>query len=264
MSNIDSRITNGMVIPQAEGVDWLFDGHEESRFAAGIIMLGETAVAGLDGARDAYMMLRGRVYATQTRMVSQDRLVQTGPQAGAELPDEDDARSIHFGVFENAGNIKRMVACMRHIRKTGEDPRPLPIEKFFPEAFQQPATLDSFEVSRYIQRHEDRKLQNSITFPLFAKALMFALSHSDEPAYGVVEEDVERRLRDGAGVPMERVAEPMLVPEYAADNLGFVIDLREMANRYGINEAAIDASREYEREFHYFGTTAPVPEATAA
>ena len=263
MSRINEAITNEMVIPEVQGLGWLFEGREDSRFAAGVIMLGETALEGFEGAKNAYMMLRGQVYVTQTRMVSEERLVQTGPEAGSEIPDEDDVRSVHFGVFENLGSVIRMVGSQRHIRKTLEDPRPLPIENFFPTAFCEPAKPGSFEVSRYIQRHEDVSLQDSLTFPLLRTAVLYALSHSDEPAYGVVEEGLERKLRDRASVPLRRIAEPMMVPDYAADNLGIVIDLHEMARRYGISQEVIAAAKEREQSFHYFGKT-PAPNTTAA
>lgn len=253
MSNLNPHITNEMVIPVAEGLNWLFNGHEDKRFATGIFMLGETALEGFDGAKDAYMMLRGRVYSDQTRMMSPDHLVQSGPQKGAELADEDDERSVHFGVFENKGDVVRLVGCMRHIKKSQQHPRILPIEDFFPEVFQEKeASLGSFEVSRYIQRHENPRVQAALTIPLLGGALKHALAKSEEPAYGVVEQGLERYLLK-IGVPLTRLANPVLVPRYAADNLPIEIDLLKMAHVFKIGARAIMEAQANELAFSYFG-----------
>jgi N-acyl-L-homoserine lactone synthetase len=194
-------------------------------------------------------------------MIDASKLVQEGPNAGSEMPDEDDARSVHFGVLENLGDAVRLVGSMRHIVKGQNSDAPLPVELFFPQAFQDgdgKAPVGSFEVSRYIQRHEDLALQQLMTKPLLGKALTFALARGEEPAFGVVEEALERRLMK-VGVPLKRIADPMMVPEYAADNLGIQIDLHEMGRRFGINPKVIAAARRQENQFTYFGTAPHIP-----
>lgn len=257
MSRINPNITNDMVIPTVENASWLFERNPDARFAVGIIAVGNEVMPGMQSIHDGYMMLRGRVYATQTRMISDDHLVESGPQKGAEKTDPDDERSVHFGVLENLGDEGvRFVGCQRHIKKNDQYPEVLPIEQFFPGVFKHaPATPGSFEASRYIQRHPDPRLQDAMTVPLFTKALTYALARSEEPAYGVVEEPVEEKL-SRIGLPITRIAEPLLVPEYGANNLGLVIDLPEMARRYGVSKEVIENARRHEFEFNFFGTVA--------
>lgn len=238
MSNLDTRISNGMVIPSVKGAEYVFGRTRGPALAVGLIAVGHEIMPGAEPIHDAYMMLRGRVYHAQTRMIKADRVVQDGPQAGAELPDGDDGRAFHFGMLERTEEEKiRLVGIERHISKSEETPEPLPIELFFPGAFKRgksPAPHRSVEVSRFVLRHEDPMVQKMLAGPQFGFTLTHALASGSRTAYGVVEPKIRDRLIE-IGVPLQEIAKPKMVREYGAPNLAFSIDLTEMANRFRID-----------------------------
>jgi N-acyl-L-homoserine lactone synthetase len=234
MSHIDTSVTNTEVIPVFE-TD-LFDGHEESRFAIGIIALGDEITPGCEAEFGAYLRLRAKVYADQTNMIGKDQVREDGTET-----DVDDSRSIHFGLFEQHAIGARAVGAIRIIMKTEEDDRPLPIEDFFPDTFADgKAPVGAVEASRYIARHESAAIQETLSTPLFSGVLAFVSAHNLGPLYGVVEPKVEKSLTS-KGVPLERVAEPVFVPEYNADNLGILVDSDEHVRRIFGREPGVRA-----------------------
>jgi N-acyl-L-homoserine lactone synthetase len=251
MSNIDTSIKNEAVIPTVDSR--LFEGHEDARFAVGMLAIGNEVLSGFDDEYYGYLKLRARVYVDQTRMISPDLVRPDGTET-----DEDDARSVHFGLLERAERGARVIGGLRLITKTEEDNRPLPIEEFFPDVFgDDPAPLMATEASRYIVRHEDPAVQRRLSDPLFTAAVSFIIAHRLGPTYGVVEEGVEASLRM-KGIPLKRVADPKFVPEYAADNLGIEIDtdmLAQLTERR--RPGAIAEMLAREGDFVYFDTAAP-------
>jgi N-acyl-L-homoserine lactone synthetase len=217
MSDIDRSITNGEVIPVFE-TD-MFDGQEGSRFAIGIIAVGDEVTPGCEDAFDAYLRLRAKVYADQTRMISKDQVREDGTEM-----DADDSRSVHFGVFEQHELGARAVGSIRLIIKDEKDDRPLPIEDFFGIE----APMGSDEASRLIARHEQAVVQGGIKWALFTGALAYVRAHNLGPTYATVEEGVERDFAR-CRMKTERVADPKYVEEYQADNLGVVIDTEDFA-----------------------------------
>lgn len=244
MSSINLDIPNSMVIPTLESN--VFADHPESNFAVGIIAVGNNVVDGLDEELKAYLRLRANVYADQTRMISKDLVAEDGTER-----DADDARSVHFAVFEN-GEQTRVVGAMRLIVKNHEDSSNLPIEDFFPEAFAEPAPIGSTEVSRYICRHETRATERQLKTLLYSRVVPYIMSHELGPTYAVVEPVLERALPMG-GVILRRIAEPVFVPEYNDDNLGIQIYTDEMAASMGVAEPQVLAKmRQDEHKLHYF------------
>lgn len=250
MSVIDQNITAEMVIPTIE-TKW-FQGHEGTSFAIGMVAVGDQIIAGRESEFDGYLKLRANVYAYQTRMIPTDVVRPDGTEV-----DEDDARSTHWALLEKSlldNSSAKVIGSIRTIEKTASDPRPLPIEDFFPETFEnEPLPVGAIEVSRYIARHPNERIQQKLSEPLFKKVISHVTAHALGPTYGVVEEKVEQRLEKGLHVPLKRIAEPKYVPEYAADNLGIFVDIPKMAAGLGIDNAkAIQYIRATEQELEHF------------
>jgi N-acyl-L-homoserine lactone synthetase len=258
MSNIDRGVPNEAVIPIFE-TD-LFAGNEEARFAVGILAVGDEIVVGREAEFTAYTQLRGKVYAHQTRMIPTDVLNHDDSET-----DHDDARSVHFGIFEqvtpdeeNRALRARSVGAIRLIIKSAEDDRPLPVEDFFPEAFEgNPAPLGSTEASRLIARHESAVVQGAIKWTSYAAAEAYILNHNLGPTYATVEPGLEKDFARSR-MPFNRIADPKYVPEYAADNLGLEIDttgFAEIVKR--VKPGLLEGLTEHEGNFFYYGRQLP-------
>lgn len=256
MSKLAAGVPNEAVIPSIE--TGLFDDNPSARFAVGMLAVGNDVMAGCPEEFTGYLRLRANVYADQTNMIPKNHVSEDGTER-----DEDDARSVHFAVIENAGRSQRVVGTMRLIVKANEDGTPLPIEEYFPEAFQTPAPDSSTEVSRYICRHEDPKLQDGLKWPLFSGALAHIIGHDLGPTYAVVEDFLEKDLQNNR-VPIKRLAEPKFLEEYNYDNLAIVIATDVLARRIQArNPGLIETMREAEGKFTYFGTREPELERAA-
>jgi len=204
----------------------IFTGHEDSRFALAVLGPDEVVSYKPGSLAEAYLKLRANVYVDQTGMLEGE----VKRNDGTEL-DADDERSTHFVVCENRIGKAAVVACMRLIEKT--DSRDiLPIEDFFPDAFEVPAPTKSIEVSRFIVREDEAKLARLAKIELITAGLAHAVIHQLGPIYGVAEPMFERDLRL-MRMPIRRIADPKLVPEYNDDNLGFEIDKAGLVQRIG-------------------------------
>jgi hypothetical protein len=295
MSDIDRSVLNEHVIPIFE-TD-MFDGHEDARFGVGIIAVGDEVVPGREAEFTAYKQLRGKVYARQTRMISTEALDHDDSET-----DDDDSRSVHFGIYEQwtpdeitLANRARSLGAIRLIIKSAADGsvptsklsslpltlqkpgngRPLPVEDFFPEAFERkPAPPGSTEASRLIARHESAVVQGAVKWTSYAAAEAYILSHDLGPTYATVEPGLETDFRRSR-MPFERIAPPKYVPEYAADNLGLVIDTNgfaEVVRR--VKPGMLEGLTEHEGEFFFYGKrvpalapaprTVPLPETAVA
>ena len=235
------RLTTNEVIPFTNSD--LFDLHPESKFAVGILAVGTSVYYPDENL--AYHRLRANVYASQLRIIPEDRIEFDGGEY-----DADDARSAHFGVIENLGLTQRLVASMRIIIR-GDTP--LPVEEFFDEVFSGQTNPRSVEVSRYICRHEDSKTQDRLHWPLFSKALAFTMANDLSPAYAVIEEFLERKLRS-RDIPFESLGSPKFVPEYITDNLPIVIDTEALGKKIeSIMPGTVQSMQDEQQSFSYFG-----------
>lgn len=250
MSRIDPTVSNEAVIPVIEAPE-LFAEHPEAQFATGIIAVGNTVIPGAEEVFRGYGLLRAKVYADQTRMIDAGHVKDDGTET-----DEDDARSIHFAVVEHTGQLgdtdrkQRVVGALRLIIKDELHPEPLPVEGFFPEAFtDEAATIPSTEASRYICRHEDPKIQERLSRPLFTGAVSYIAVHGLRETYGVVEPPVQARLsRD---MDLEVIADPKFVEEYDDNNLAFRVDIGKLAQDLGLTPDVLEAMRAQEGTFSY-------------
>ena len=246
MSNIDRSISNTDVIP-------VFDSElftqspeaRESRFAIGIIAVDNEVAPGREEEYQAYLKLRANVYADQTNMLDKEEVRPDGTES-----DKDDARSYHIGIFEqDAAGKARAESSIRIIVKDGEHPENLPIEDFFGIE----APLGTNEASRLISRHENPRIQEMNKLYLFAAAIACIRNHNLGNSYATVEPAVEALFNRG-GMPNERVAEPVYVPKYKAENLGLVIDTEAYAEKLeAIMPGKLDEFTVNEGKMIYYG-----------
>ncbi len=245
MSQIDTRVSNTEVIPVIESD--LFVGHEEMQFAMGILAIGDETLNGRDAELLAYYRLRKRVYYDQTKMISDEEI-----QGDTDV-NPDDIRSVHMGLFESfAPGIIRNTGAIKLIIKSEQHSAPLPIEDFFPEAFEDAVPMRGIEVSRFIARHEIARAQKGISQHLLTGALSYIISHDLGPTYGVVEPKVQTQLT-AQGVPNRAITQPRYVEKYSADNLGIEVNTDLMARMTErAKPGTLQKLREAEGTFAYF------------
>ena len=202
----------------------VFKFSSESRYAAMNLGYGfypETARADIF---QSYLRFRKNVYVDQTHMLDESVVRDDGTEH-----DEDDSRSDHFVVLENRGiGETAVVACMRLINRT-ED-LPLPVEKYYPEAFVDPvnAVQQGVESSRFVSK---TGRLGTVT-NLFGATFAFADNNQRGGIYGVVEEALEASLRR-FGAESERIAEPKFLQEYNDVNVGIKINHKATKRKLG-------------------------------
>jgi len=223
----------------------VFKGHEDQRFALGILNSEDVISYKADTIEQAYLRLRAKVYVDQTGMLDDS----AKRFDGTEL-DKEDERSIHLVVLENLMGRVAVFACMRLIEKTAEKDSILPIEDFFPDAFSEPAPQKTIEVSRFIVRHDKRRHARVAKRALMTAGLAYTFNNDLGPILGVVEPSFERDLII-MGLPVRRLAEPKLVAEYNDDNLG--IEINKDSFRDLLGEEALENMAMSAGSFIYWG-----------
>jgi N-acyl-L-homoserine lactone synthetase len=243
-------IANQEVIPEI--YSRVFEGHESSHLAVGIVAVGSEVVPGLEEEFTGYTLLRGNVYAGQKNYMPASELNADGTET-----DIDDERSIHFAVLENTLTATRVVGSMRLIVK-GEDDRPLPVEDHYPEVFADAeAPSMSTESSRLISRHESKKLQKGIKWLLFTAGVSYIAENDLGPVFGAVEQSLARGLTM-EGMPVEELAEPKFVPEFNATKLPIKIDIDELARRMKASDSSmLESMSTRNGAFAYTGSAQP-------
>lgn len=220
--------------------------NEDSRFALGVIGSEDLLKYKPGSIPEAYLKLRANVYGIQTGMLDLRKIGSDGTDV-----DIDDERSTHIVILENKIGRMALFACMRLIKKGGDE-KPLPIEEFFPESFETPAIENSTEVSRFIVRHDDRRQCRMIKGTLMTAGLAQIYREELSPILAVVEPSFERDLRL-MKVPVARIAEPKVVEEYNDKNLGIEID--KINFRKVLGESAVDRLMIPVDEYTFWGDT---------
>lgn len=235
------------VVPELQST--IFANHDNARFAIGQIAEGYDSLYPEENL--AYHRLRANVYIQQTQMISEEYVAPDGGEY-----DSDDSRSVHVAVLENCGDKQRIVGSMRLISRG--DTEPLPVEKFFPDIFtNNPVPSTSCEVSRYIARHEDRDVQNEISWALFQRSLAAAITHRMGPMYAVIDPSLARIMRLKR-VPITELALPTRVEEYNSVSLPVVIDIDLLAERLERRTPGVLSEMiANEDKFTYFGEREP-------
>lgn len=223
------------VIPIAAGSD-LFKNYNSSLSAVGIVAVGSMPTPGREAEHEAYLRLRGNVYAHERHFMRVEDLNPDGTET-----DPDDPRAVHFALFENHAEGARAVGAMRLILKSEEHSEPLPIEGHYPDAFPEPAPLPSVEVSRLISRHESPRVQHSLKWPLFSAGVAWLLRHDIGTCFGAVEDHFEKRLNED-GVPVSTLADGHFVPEFNAVKKPIAIDLRGLTHHLATTRPALLAA----------------------
>ncbi len=226
MSQIDKSIRNADVIPEIDTA--VFAENPESRFALGMMAIGDEPLLGLDGVYGRAFDLRKKVYVDQTGQLTLDDVREDGTDR-----DDDDSRSVAFVGLENIPNMPtRIVACARLIIKgfdgSAGSHRVLPVEDFCPDVFEaEPAPTNSVEVSRMIARHDKAGIQNLLSRTMYMMLGSFVDTNRLGPTFAVVEDWYARDLK--GQMPMKEIAEPRYVPHYLDYNLPIAIDGPEFA-----------------------------------
>lgn len=244
MSHIDRTVSNHQVIPVIGSA--LFDEEPGARLACGVLAVDGVAVSGLEAEYAAHFQLRRKVYVDQTGQLSASEIREDGTDR-----DDDDARSVTFGVFENHESRVRVVGVSRLILRRGA--RPLPIEDFCPDAFTpDDLTVKSVEVSRVIARHEKAALQDLVQWHLFAVMLAYIANHELERTFAIIEPWLERHLN--AAIAIDRIGEVRYVEHYLDYNVPIEIDIPASTERVNArNGGFIDRYRAAEPAMAYFG-----------
>lgn len=151
-------------------------------------------------------VLRANVYINEFGYLQPEARQEDGTES-----DDDDPLSVRFAALERyRGNLARTVGVIRLIIKDKE--RPLPVERFFPEAFSLPLPTGSAEASRFVARHETKAVQRDIATGLI-RALISRAYDEGSDFYAIVEEPLFVHLRR-IGLPCTQIAEPKEIPEY--------------------------------------------------
>ena len=214
-------ISNSEVIPVIDSN--LFD-NNAAHLAVGVLAVNDVPLQGLEKEYRGYYDLRKNVYVYQTGQLSEEDLADDGTDR-----DEDDERSIAFGVIENNSNSQRLIATMRLIVKRSSNDRKLPVEEYCPEIFPQPSEQNSIEVSRFISRHEDRGIQDMAKWLIYGTGLVQAFNKGLGPVFAIVEPGLEENLRKT--VPITRLGEPRYIPHYLGDNLPISVDTNKFVDQ---------------------------------
>lgn len=190
----------------------------------------EDVINGSDPIALAYSQFRANVYIDQTGMLDPSC---RRPDGGEH--DEDDLRSLHLVGVENRGdNTAAVVASMRLIYKSDSHSKPLPIEDFFDgEIDGLLVGKGSFEVSRWISRHDRRLYQHLVRAAITNTGLAHAVMHDWGPCLAVVEPQVARSINQATGGAVTEVTPPRLVEKYNDINMGIRVNLARFAAHVG-------------------------------
>lgn len=190
----------------------LFDQHPQAAF-----WIGKVSTVGLihqPEEFDSLTRFRRQVYVDELEFLGREHVDPLGREI-----DEDDSRSTNFvviskGCLENPQvEDLKVVGSARIIVKTEED-KPLPIESYFPELFEdQPLSKMTGEVSRFIARHSNREMQHMISLALMRAVAYHSVSNQLSEGYCMIEQPLLRSLKV-TGIPIDVLGEPKEIKEY--------------------------------------------------
>lgn len=199
--------------PTVEVSSEVFQSHPEAVFWIG--RLATNAGKGILHSNDSYVDALGRfranVYVHERGYLDASVLDENGREF-----DEYDNKSVQFAVIENEHEgvlAPRIVGSIRMIQKENESDL-YPIEKYFPEVFEEPIGKNSAEVSRFIASYpEDRRfMQHVIALSLIRAATLFSAKENIEDCYCIIEKPLYKSLA-GIGIPVEILGNPKNIPE---------------------------------------------------
>lgn len=200
------------VINESHGAGGLFDQYPKAAF-----WIGRVSTEGSIHQPEEFDNLtrfRRQVYVDELEFLGREHVDPLGREI-----DEDDARSTNFVVFSqgSAENLQvedsKVVGSARIIVKTEED-KPLPIESYFPELFEdQPLSKMTGEVSRFIARDANRERQHRISLALMRAIAYHSVNNQLGEGYCMIEQPLLRLLKV-TGIPIDVLGEPKEITEY--------------------------------------------------
>lgn len=200
---VPSSLQPQLVLPDVE--TRVFEGRQNASFYVGA--LASRNVVYLPSEFLGALKLRANVYIDESHY-----LEESHRQADGTESDNDDVRSVHYGIIENATDGPRVVGNIRGIIK--DDERSLPVENIFPEIFEDsPAPLGALEASRYIARHPDRSVQSAISLGLIRVIVTQAANNGNQPIFAIAEESMVRHF-NRLNLPFEKISDPRPVVSY--------------------------------------------------
>ena len=225
MTSIDIR-TNTDAVPIIETS--LFSPNDEKDFVTIDLGYGVGSDERVDqNIFDGYLQLRKNVYADQKGFIDPLEL-----ENGKEI-DENDERSRHMVVLHRREmGTAAVVACLRLIDKRAGEP--LPIEQFFPEFSEHPASNNAIEVSRFISRSANGDgEQRQIVGNLFGTGLSYVINEGFDEVYGVIESPLQNVLQNKFAAPNKTITKPRWIESYNTENIGIKIDAEAMKHSMG-------------------------------
>lgn len=209
----------------------IFDGDDNALLAIARVDT-EDVIAGSHPIALGYSQLRANVYIDQTGMIDP---IHRRPDGGEH--DDDDLRSLHLVGLENLRDgAAAVIASMRLIQKSVDHPAKLPIEDLFAEEFSgRELGYGSFEVSRWIARHDNTRYQLLSKAAVTNTGLAHAVEHNWGPCFAIVEPRVARTVNRSTGGAVSQVTAPRLIAEYNDVNLGIHVDLPTFAAHVGVD-----------------------------
>jgi N-acyl-L-homoserine lactone synthetase len=175
--------------------------------------VGITAIGPIITDADMHLQagrLRAEVYIDDRHFLGPEHRLPDGTER-----DEDDGRSIHLAAVRTDGKTTASVlGTMRLIKKESAD-EPLPVEKLFkiPEA-----AVGSLEVSRFIAKNSNKRLQAATSLALMRAATFIGAYEGSPSAYAIIENPLYRYFKT-IGLPFVEVADRRWLDEYQSTNL---------------------------------------------
>lgn len=238
MPSNGSELSLDDIVPRFETN--IFSGQRQAAaFYVGI--LATPNVINDQNAWNAARKLRANVYIDEQRFLPETSRKEDGGE-----DDQDDLRSVQFGVYENIGSEEeaKLAGTSRLIIKRDEADL-LPVETMYPEVFtQNPAEISSAETSRVIARHADKAVtRKAISLSLIRAMAAYSVAEARRPVYAVIDPPV-KRMYDKMNFPYELMSELRYTEEYKSENWAVKIepqDVIDLVNPNGHSNGLIQA-----------------------
>jgi N-acyl-L-homoserine lactone synthetase len=218
----------------------IFLSRQEAAFYVGILAAPGGIV--LDqNAWDAARRLRAKVYIDEEGFLPESSRKEDGGE-----DDQDDLRSVQFGVYQNvgSGHEAKLAGTSRLILKRDESDL-LPVEAMYPDVFaEKPAEVNGSETSRVVARHADKVLtRKAISLSLIRAMAAYSVSEAQRPVYATIDPPI-KAMYDRMNFPYELLSDLRYLEEYKSKNWAARIepqDVIDMVNPANHSNGLIQA-----------------------
>lgn len=189
--------------------------------------IGRTAVPGVVEMVNedlAHGQFRANVYIDELGWLPESNRLTDGSER-----DTDDDHSIRFSTVTRlpGHDHPSVVGVSRLVIKETAD-QPLPVERYFPEAFGEDLPTGVVEASRFIARYPDAQVQRGIALANIRAMVMHAAEIEAPNIYAVVEEPLARYF-GMLHIPYDRITDRKVLDGYGAtQNLAIRFDPLEI------------------------------------